>query len=160
MRPNRVGGVTHMSHKDSLRSLLDDVQDRKIDRRSFMQRAVALGMTPKAMGMVLGSAGVAVPVGLAAAQDGSGAFTEVLSSDPETLDPHITSNSVSWTVFTELYSALIYQDIDLTFKGMLAESWEISEDNTEITFKLREGVTFHDGSEFKPDLRCCTRNHS
>ena len=143
-----------MSHKDSLRSLLDDVQDRKIDRRSFMQRAIALGMTPKAMGMVLGSAGVAVPASIAAAaaaQDGGGTFTEVLSSDPETLDPHITSNSVSWTVFTELYSALIYQDIDLSFKGMLAESWEISEDNTEITFKLREGITFHDGSEFNAD---------
>ena len=154
-----------MTQHDSLRSLLDDVQDRKIDRRSFMQRAIALGMTPKAMGMVLGSAGVAVPAskrslpedaelmidGIAAAQEAGGTFTEVLSSDPETLDPHITSNSVSWTVFTEIYSALVYQDIDLSFKGMLAESWEISEDNTEITFALREGVTFHDGSEFNAD---------
>lgn len=56
-----------MTQQDSLRSLLDDVQDRKIDRRSFMQRAIALGMTPKAMGMVLGSAGVAVPASIAAA---------------------------------------------------------------------------------------------
>lgn len=143
-----------MTQNDSLRSLLDDVQERRIDRRSFMQRAIALGMTPKAMGMVLGSAGVAVPASIAAAaaaQEAGGTFTEVLSSDPETLDPHITSNSVSWSVFTEIYSALIYQDIDLSFKGMLAESWEINDDNTEITFKLREGVTFHDGSEFNAD---------
>lgn len=143
-----------MTQKDSLRSLLDDVQDRKTDRRSFIQRGMALGMTPKAMSMVLGGAGVAVPAGLAAAaaaQDAGGTFTEVLASDPETLDPHITSNSVSWTVFTEIYSALIYQDIDLSFKGFLAESWEINDDNTEITFTLREGITFHDGSEFDAD---------
>ncbi len=140
-----------MSQNDSLRSLLDDVQDRKIDRRTFMQRGIALGMTPKAMSAVLGAAGVAVPAGIAAAQDMSGVFTEVLASDPETLDPHITSNSVSWTVFTEIYSALVYQDLDLSFKGLLAEDWEINDDNTEITFNLREGVTFHDGSEFNAD---------
>lgn len=141
-----------MTHQDTLRSLLDDVQDRKIDRRSFMQRATALGMTPKAMAMVLGAAGVAVPTGMGvAAQSTGGTFTEVLATDPETLDPHITSNGNAWTVFTEIYSSLIYQDLDLTYKGLLAESWEISEDSTEITFKLREGITFHDGSEFNAD---------
>lgn len=142
-----------MVHQDSLRSLLDDVQERKVDRRSFLQRGVALGMSPKAMAAVLGTAGVAVPAGLAnvAAQSAGGTFTEIIGSDPETLDPHITSNSTSWTVFTEIYSSLIYQDIDLSFKGLLAESWEINEDNTEITFTLREGITFHDGSEFNAD---------
>ena len=33
----------------------------------------------------------------------------------------------------------------------LATSWEISEDGTEITFKLREGVTFHDGTAFNAE---------
>lgn len=142
-----------MTHQDSLRALLDDVQDRKIGRRSFLQRGIALGMTPKAMAAVLGSAGVALPVSLAsvAAQEAGGSFVEVIATDPETLDPHITSNGNAWTVFTEIYSSLIYQDIDLTYKGLLAEDWEINEDSTEITFNLREGITFHDGSEFNAD---------
>lgn len=145
------GGIV-MSDSDSLRSLLDDVQERRIDRRSFLQRGIALGLTPRAMAMVLGAAGVAVPAGLVAvAQTQGGSFTEILTQDPATLDPHVTSDGAAWNVFNEIYSALIYQDIDLTYKGLLAESWEVSEDNKEITFTLREGITFHDGSEFNAD---------
>ena len=33
----------------------------------------------------------------------------------------------------------------------LATSWEVSEDEKEITFKLREGVTFHDGTPFNAE---------
>ncbi len=141
-----------MSESDSLRLLFDDVQARRIDRRSFLQRAAALGMTPRAMGMVLGAAGVAVPTSAAmAAQTQGGSFTEILTQDPATLDPHVTSDGAAWNVFNEVFSPLFYQDLDLTYKGLLAESWEVSEDNTEITFNLREGITFHDGSEFNAD---------
>jgi peptide/nickel transport system substrate-binding protein len=139
---------------DSLRQLLDDVQQRQIDRRSFLQRATALGLTPRAMAMVLGGMGVAIPAGVAAAaaaQQAGGSMALAVTSDPETLDPHMTSNGAAWTVFNQIYSSLIYQDIDLTYKGLLAESWEISEDSKEVTFKLREGVTFHDGSPFNAE---------
>ena len=34
---------------------------------------------------------------------------------------------------------------------MLAESWKESDDGMEVTFKLREDVTFHDGSPFSAD---------
>ncbi len=143
-----------MSHQDSLRQLLDDVQAHRIDRRSFLQRGIALGMTPRALGAVLVSAGVAVPGSIAAAaamQEAGGTMAFAVSSDPETLDPHITSNGAAWEVFNQIYSSLIYKDLDLTYKGLLAESWDVSEDNKEITFKLREGITFHDGSEFTAD---------
>lgn len=143
-----------MSHQDSMHQLLDDVQARRIDRRSFLQRGIALGMSPKALAAVLGSAGVLVPGSIAAAaaiQEAGGSMAFAVSSDPETLDPHITSNGAAWEVFNQIYSSLIYKDLDLTYKGLLAESWEVSEDSTEITFKLRESITFHDGSEFNAD---------
>jgi len=48
---------------------------------------------------------------------------------------------------------------DLAYKGIspetiigdLAESWETSADGTEITFKLRQGVKWHDGMPFTAD---------
>jgi ABC-type transport system substrate-binding protein len=41
--------------------------------------------------------------------------------------------------------ALLQQDINREFKGLLAESWSISEDFLTWTFKLHKGVQFHKG---------------
>src|SRR5699024_11143648 len=102
---------------------------------------------------LLGAAGATVPAAMmtASAQETGGSMAFAVSTDPETLDPHLTSNSSAWSVFDGIFSSLFYQDLDLTFKGLLAESWEISEDNREIAIKLREGITFHDGSDFNAD---------
>lgn len=45
-----------------------------------------------------------------------------------------------------LYDRLVTFDEELKFHPQLAESWEISEDQTAVTFHLREGATFHDGT--------------
>lgn len=50
-----------------------------------------------------------------------------------------------------VYEGLVRLNEDGEVEPLLAESWEISEDGTEYTFQLREGVTFHDGTEFTAD---------
>jgi peptide/nickel transport system substrate-binding protein len=77
-----------------------------------------------------------------------GTVTFAAITDPETLDLHQTSNPVASTVFGWIYEPLVYQDLDNSYKGLLAESWTVSPDNKTITFKLRKGITFTDGSAF------------
>lgn len=49
------------------------------------------------------------------------------------------------------HEALVSQNDTLDFIPSLAESWEYNEDQTEVTFKLREDVKWHDGESFTAD---------
>jgi len=60
---------------------------------------------------------------------------------PLNMDPQ--NNLVTRMVYEGLVT---YQEGEV--KPLLAESWSFSEDGTALTFRLREGVTFHDGAPF------------
>lgn len=88
------------------------------------------------------------PGGSASGSKVGGTVTFAAITDPDTLDLHQTSNPVASTVFGWIYEPLLYQDLDNSYKGLLAESWSVSPDNRTITFKLRTGIAFTDGSPF------------
>ncbi|NLE43324.1 MAG: hypothetical protein GX620_01280 [Chloroflexi bacterium] len=58
-----------------------------------------------------------------------------------TMDPHLM-----------VYETLVTVDYDYEYRPGLAESWDLSEDGLTWTFHLREGVKFHDGSDFTADV--------
>ncbi len=67
-----------------------------------------------------------------------------LWSDPPTLDPHLTGDTTSAGVVTEVFSGLVTLDTDLKLVPDIAESWTI-EGGTVYTFKLRPNAKFHNG---------------
>lgn len=69
-----------------------------------------------------------------------------ISSTPD-LDPAVAHTDSSTQAMANLYDTLVFTPADGTIKPRLAESWEASEDGLQYTFKLAEGVKFHDGSE-------------
>jgi peptide/nickel transport system substrate-binding protein len=72
-------------------------------------------------------------------------------STHNTLDPaHITNIADSMHVYAA-YEPLIWVDSNFNLSPDLAESWSSNQDGTQWTFKLREGVKFHDGSDFTAD---------
>jgi len=68
------------------------------------------------------------------------------ASDAESLDP--ASSLSAYEYLGALYSRLVKQAEDGTVLPDLATSWTGSADSMTWTFKLREGVTFHDGKSF------------
>ncbi len=78
-----------------------------------------------------------------------GTLVAAVSAQPDQFDPHQTTAYPSFQVLENVYDTLVVPNAeDLTMEPSLAESWETSEDGLTWTFTLREGVTFHDGSEF------------
>ncbi|MDF2235057.1 ABC transporter substrate-binding protein [Albimonas sp. CAU 1670] len=68
-----------------------------------------------------------------------------------TLDPGQMTQVLQFQITSNVLSGLTHIKPDLIAEGDLAESWEISEDGLVYTFKLREGVTFHNGDAFTAD---------
>jgi peptide/nickel transport system substrate-binding protein len=72
-----------------------------------------------------------------------------LTLSPSGFDPHINQSSEIGIVLRQVYDTLIYRDpASGGFTAGLAESWNVSADQTIYTFTLRQGVTFHDGTPF------------
>ncbi|MDW5316817.1 ABC transporter substrate-binding protein [Rhizobium sp. PL01] len=71
-----------------------------------------------------------------------------LTSDAVNLDPQAGEELSSNILFYHIYDPLVRRNADLTFGPGLAESWELIDDTTWV-FKLRTGVKFHNGEEFK-----------
>ncbi|RMF78231.1 MAG: ABC transporter substrate-binding protein [Chloroflexi bacterium] len=70
------------------------------------------------------------------------------AADATGLDPHTQTAFASLRLLELIYEPLVTLDADLNIIPALAESWAFSDDATTLTFNLREGVTFHDGSDF------------
>ena len=67
--------------------------------------------------------------------------------DANTLDPIHTDVGETVKVLVNIYDTLVTHDDETTeLVPGLAESWQTSEDGLMWTFKLRQGVTFHDGT--------------
>jgi len=66
--------------------------------------------------------------------------------DPKTLNPIVASETSSRDIISRIYSSLVsYDNITQEVLPGLAQSWEYSDDNLELTFHMRRGVVWSDG---------------
>lgn len=84
------------------------------------------------------------------ANDKGNSIVVAIPTDPQSWDP-IDTFLLDWSsVGTSIFEGLVDRDLDLELNPGLAESWEYKDDLT-LQFKLREGVTFHNGEPFNAD---------
>jgi ABC-type transport system substrate-binding protein len=130
----------------------------KLERRAVLRLMAASG-TLAAWHLIpgLGAAGPAHAAGKAGGTltCGWAGVAEIL-----TLDPAQINQVLQFQITSNVLSGLMHIDASLVAQGDLAESWTVSDDGTEYTFKLREGVTFHNGDEFDAEDVLFTYNRS
>jgi peptide/nickel transport system substrate-binding protein len=108
--------------------------------------ATASGATtapPAASGGVATAPPAAAAAGATPQPKTGGTLRYGTGTDVNRLDPHFRLGDIYYTV----YDRLTEYDINHNVQPMLAESWDISPDYTQIKFNLRKGVQFHNGAE-------------
>jgi len=91
---------------------------------------------------------VALPLTVSAQTKQGGEMIVTYKDDVSTLDPAIGYDWQNWSIIKSIFSGLMdYAPGTTELVPDLAESYQISEDGLTYTFKLREGVKFHNGRE-------------
>lgn len=82
------------------------------------------------------------------ANQGETVLRVALISNPNTIEPATGDTRQSSCVAWSMFESLVWLNDDGKIVPCLAEDWEVSEDGTVYTFKLRRDVKFHNGSPF------------
>ena len=82
--------------------------------------------------------------------DPAAEFTWANSDGATSWDPTQSTTGFDMAFLMPVYDRLVYAAPDGSLEPMLAESWE-STDDTTLTFTLRPGLTFSDGTPFNAD---------
>ena len=95
------------------------------------------------------------PEGTSAPVEGA-AITIALGSEPTSLDPHLVDDGGERAINDNIYETLLARTPDGALIPSLATEMPTQVDDTTWEFKLREGVTFHDGTPFNADAVVAT----
>lgn len=77
-----------------------------------------------------------------------GAFNVHYGAEQRQLNPSLQASTGVYIIGGKIQEPLVDLDTAGNPVGVLAESWESTPDGKTITFKLRKGVTWHDGKPF------------
>ncbi|MCK5921797.1 MAG: hypothetical protein KAG66_12700, partial [Methylococcales bacterium] len=123
-------------------------RDGLINRREFLAAMGALGLSATTAGSLLvsSSALAATPT-----RGGSVTFASNLHGPDDTLDPMLGTSTIDYTRANTKNNGLIQIWSDMSVNPELAEEWSVNHNATEYTFKIRQGVEFHDGSALTAD---------
>jgi len=138
------------------------IDKKSISRRRVLRGGVAVTVGAAATSILAActpsaaAPAVSVPNPVATISDAStpkrgGVLIAAFSADPAGFDPVQGPSGMSHVVIEQVYSTLMALDPDAQPYPELAESYELSPDGLNYTFKLRKGIKFHNGDPFTAD---------
>jgi peptide/nickel transport system substrate-binding protein len=144
-----------------LRRLIGDVKTGRLSRRGFVQRMMAVGLAAPMATQLLAISGVAMAQSMAVykptKRGGGGALKVLWWQGPTLLNPHFAVGTKDQDGSRLFYEPLAGWDPTGNLKPVLAASIPGREDGTlaadgkSVIWKLKQGVTWHDGKPFTAD---------
>jgi peptide/nickel transport system substrate-binding protein len=137
--------------------LVEQVMNGRMSRRQLLVRASVFGLSATTIGTLLaacggstggGSSSASTSPSASAAPKSGGKVTVTALSPLSALDPVTMYQTGDISTVEQICEYLIWVENDFTLRPVLAESWSADSAAQVWTFKLRQGVTFNDGSPF------------
>ena len=145
----------------ALRSMIAEVKTGKMSRRHFVQAMVGLGLTAPMAAQMLAAAGVAQAQSKTAykptKRGGGGALKTLWWQGATLLNPHFAVGTKDQDGSRIFYEPLASWDPDgnlipsLAAETPTAQNGGVAKDGKSVTWKLKKGVTWHDGKPFTAD---------
>jgi peptide/nickel transport system substrate-binding protein len=146
----------------ALRQLISDVKAGRLSRRTFVQTMIGLGLTAPLAAQMLASAGVAqaqpkAPAFTPTKRGGGGLLKTLWWQAPTLLNPHFATGTKDQDASRIFYEPLAGFDPDGNLIPILAaeapttQNGGLARDLTSVTWRLKKGVTWHDGKPVTAD---------
>jgi peptide/nickel transport system substrate-binding protein len=134
---------------------IDELVSGHLSRRDFLRRGSMIGMSAPLLGAILSACGSSSSssASSAAAPAKKGGTLRVASVTPAAaVNPLTISDAGGLTMLNQTGEFLVFDsNLKLALEPMLALSWSPNKDGSVWTFKLRTGVTFHNGMPMTAD---------
>ena len=144
-----------------LRHLINGVRTGRLSRRGFVRRMLAVGLTAPMANQLLSLGGVAMAQTKSdyapTKRGGGGALKVLWWQAPTLLNPHFATGTKDQDGSRIFYEPLASWDPDGNLVPVLAaelptlDNGGLGEDGKSVTWKLKQGVTWHDGKPFTAD---------
>ena len=131
--------------------VIDELHRGGINRREFMRYATVAGMSIPMAGVILGTPAAEAATKKAATGKRAPVLKLSTLAPGSKIDPLIANNGGTLLLLGFAGEYLAWDNNKGVLEPRVAESWKANADSTVWTFKIRKGITFHNGKKLTAD---------